>query len=106
MLNQNRQTMQKFVFTQILHFSIKTDDFYEDIKQDLNKQFDTSNFEENNRFNQKVLDKFKIESGHNIPIEFVGLRAKSFNKKLEFNNNEYMNKVIQKGTPKQKINKL
>jgi hypothetical protein len=37
MLNQNRQTMQKFVFTQILHFSIKTDDFYEDIKQDLNK---------------------------------------------------------------------
>jgi len=92
--------------TDSLFLEIKTEDFYKDICLDIEKWFDTSNFEENNnyhikRVNGKVLGKFKIESGDNIPIEFVGLRSKTYNIKLE---NE-LNKVAQKGTPKHKINK-
>ena len=61
---------------------IKTEDFYEDIANDVEKWFDTLNYD-NNRplpiyMNKKVMCLFKDELGGKIIIEFVGLRAKTY----------------------------
>ena len=66
----------------IMH--IKTDDFYKDISADVDKWFDTSNFNKNdNRTleigkNKKVLGKFKDEIGGKMMTKFVALRAKTY----------------------------
>ena len=66
----------------IMH--IKTDDFYKDINNDVDKWFDTSNYDENvNRpleigKNKKVIGKFKDELGGKIMTEFCALRAKAY----------------------------
>ena len=65
----------------IIH--IKTEDFYEDIANDDEKWFDTSNYDENDR-RSLSLDKnkkaifFKDELGGKIMKEFVALRAKTY----------------------------
>ena len=64
----------------IIH--IKTEDFYEDIANDVEKWFDTLNYD-NNRplpiyMNKKVIGLFKDELGGKIMKEFVGLRAKTY----------------------------
>ena len=62
---------------------IKTDHFYKDINNDVNKWFDTSNYSNNlNRplkggINKKVIGKFKDELGRKLLTEFVGLIAKT-----------------------------
>ena len=67
---------------------IKTDDFYKDISDDVNKWFDTSNFNKNDNRplgtgkNKKVLGKFKDELGGKIIAEFCALRAKAYAYKL------------------------
>ncbi len=66
-----------------LMLMIKTEDFYEDIKNDIDKWFDTSNFPENNKFGIKPTNKmklgcFKIETADKIVPEIVGLRAKMY----------------------------
>ena len=63
---------------------IKTEDFHEDIADDVEKQFDTSNYtKDDNRllpvgWNKKVINLFKDELGGKIMKEFVGLRAKTW----------------------------
>ena len=63
---------------------IKTEDFYKDIANDVEKWFDTSNYDENDKRplpigkNKKVIGLFKDELGGKIMIEFVGLRAKAY----------------------------
>ena len=63
---------------------IKTEDFYKDISNDVNRWFDTSNFNRNdNRSletgkNMKVIGKFKDELGGKILTEFCALRAKTY----------------------------
>ena len=63
---------------------IKTDDFYKDINNDVDKCFDTSNFDKNDNRpleidkNKKVLGKFKDEHGGKIMTKFVALRAKIY----------------------------
>ena len=69
--------------TDSLFIEINTDDFYNDIKDDIQKWFDTSNFADNNVFNipkvnEKVLGTFKIETGSKVIKEFVGIRAKMY----------------------------
>ena len=65
----------------IMH--IKTDYFYKDIRANVNKCFDTSNFNTNDNRpldigrNKKVLGKFKDELGGKIMTKFVALRAKT-----------------------------
>jgi len=62
----------------ILWFNeIHTEDFFEDIREDIKKKFDTSNFENSKlpRLNKKVPGMFKDEAGGKIVSEFVGLRA-------------------------------
>ena len=66
----------------IMH--IKTDDFYQDINNDIDKWFDTSNYDKNDnrpleiRKNKKVLGKFKDEIVGKIMTKFVALRAKTY----------------------------
>ena len=63
---------------------IKTEHFHEDIADDVEKQFDTSNYtKDDNRllpvgWNKKVINLFKDELGGKIMKEFVGLRAKTW----------------------------
>ena len=61
---------------------IKTEDFYEDIAHDIEKRFDTSNYECNRPLptgkNKKVIGLMKDELGGNIMEEFVVLRPKAY----------------------------
>ena len=68
--------------TDSLLYEIKTNDFYDDMKINLDK-FDTSNFQLNNRYNiplvnEKVLGLMKDENAGEIFEEFVGLRSKLY----------------------------
>ena len=66
----------------IIH--IKTEDFYKNIPNDVEKWFDKSNYDEDDKRllligkNKKVIGLFKDEFGGKITIEFVGLRAKTY----------------------------
>ena len=66
----------------IIH--IKTEDFFEDIANDVEKWFDTSNYDENNKSlppigkNKKVIGLFKDELGGKCTKEFARLRAKTY----------------------------
>ena len=72
---------------------IKTDYFYKDISNDVDKWFDTSNFDaDDNRplpvgKNKKVIGKFKDELGGKIMSEIWALKAKTYAFKLD-NGNE------------------
>ena len=71
-----------------LMLMVKTEDFYEDIKPDIDKWFDTSKFPENNIFGIKPMNGFKlgcfkIETIDNIVSEFIGLRSKMLNYLIE-----------------------
>ena len=62
--------------------NIKTNDFYKDIANDVDKRFDSSNYEENRPLptgkNKKVIGLMKDESGGKIITEFVTLRPKTY----------------------------
>src|SRR5690606_10018737 len=66
-----------FTDTDSLMYEIKTEDVYEDIKNDLDK-FDTSDFPKDHilfsEVNKKVIGKFKDEACGKQITEFVGLR--------------------------------
>ena len=63
---------------------IKTEDFFEDISNDVERWFDTSNYDKNDKRplpigkNKKVPGLFKDELGGRIVIEFVGIRPKTW----------------------------
>ena len=63
---------------------IITEDFFEDIADDVRIMFDKSNFHENDKRplpigkNKKTPGLFKLELGGKIIIEVVGLRAKTW----------------------------
>ena len=63
---------------------IKTKGFYEDIADDVEKQFDISNYDELDKRslpigkNKKVIGLFIDDLGGKIMKEFVALRAKSY----------------------------
>ena len=64
----------------IMH--IKTEDFYKDIANDVERWFDTSNYDEkdNRRLpigkNKKIIGKFKDELGGKTMAEFLHLEQK------------------------------
>ena len=78
--------------TDSLIYEIKTDDFYNDIAEDVESKFDTSEFNKDhpaiNDFgfkvgvNKKVIGMFKDEAGGKQIEEFVGLRSKLYSYKL------------------------
>ena len=57
-------------------------DIYKDIAEDVEKRFDTSNYEIDRPFpkgkNEKVIGLMKDELGGQIMKEFFGLRAKTY----------------------------
>ena len=65
---------------------ILTEDFYKDIANDVERWFDTSNYDENKTgkrlllicMNTNVLGLFKDELGGKIMTEFVGIRPKTY----------------------------
>ena len=62
--------------------NIKTEDFYKDIVNDVEKKFDTSNYEIDRPLptgkNKKVIGLMKDELGGKIITEFITLRPKAF----------------------------
>ena len=75
--------------TDSFFFLVKTDDFYKDISNDIEKWFDTSNYSKDNDIplqkgiNKKVLGKFKDELAAKIMSELCILRAKCYAYKLD-----------------------
>ena len=63
---------------------VETDDFYENIANDVDKWFDTSKYDKNENRplpigkNKKVIGKFKDELNGKIMIEFIALRVKTY----------------------------
>ena len=77
-----------FMDTDSLVIHIKTEDFYEDIANDVEKWFDSSNYDECNSVendkrplpigkNKKIIGLFKDELGGEIMKEFIWLRTKT-----------------------------
>ena len=62
--------------------NIKTEDFYKDVANDVEKRFDTSNYEVDRPLsigkNKKVIGLMKDELGGKIIMEFVTLRPKTY----------------------------
>lgn len=77
--------------TKILVYQIKTDVFYIDIKPDLNKYFDTSDYHANNIYDFPCINKIKKlwyckdENNGKIFTEFVGSRSKMYAMNVENN---------------------
>ena len=80
-LNQSMEIEQDYVI-QILIALIFTEDFFEDISNDVEAWYDTSNYDENDKRllpigkNKKIIGLFKDELGGRIMKEFCALRAK------------------------------
>ena len=78
--------------TDSLDIHIKTDDFYKDIASDVERLFDTSNYNKNDNRplpvgkNKKVIGMFKDEIGGKIMPEFCALTAKTYTFKLDDDN--------------------
>lgn len=78
--------------TDSLIYKISTNDFYNDIKDNINK-FDTSNYTPKNPYsmplvNKAVLGAFKDEAKGNPILEFVGLRPKLYDYVVAKQNND------------------
>ena len=71
-----------YVDTDSFITNIKTEDFYKDIADDVEKRFDTSNYEVDRplptRKNKKVIGLMKDELGRKIMTKFVALRPKTY----------------------------
>jgi len=79
----NERIKLLYMDTDSLIMEIKTDDFYNDVKNSLIEQFDTSDYTKDNPYelplvNKKVLGKFKDELNNKILEEFVGFRSKLY----------------------------
>ena len=70
-----------YIDTDSFIMNIKTEDFYKDIANDVEKRFDTSNYEVDRPLstgnNKKVIGLMKDELGGKIITEFVALRPKT-----------------------------
>ncbi len=73
-----------FTDTDSLCYEIQTDDVYKDIKNDVDKWYDTSNYDKDHPSglysgkNKKVIGYCKDECGGKFIIEFVGPKPKSY----------------------------
>ena len=79
---------------------IKTEDFFEDISNDVEKWFDTSNYNKKSKIlilmgKKKVPGLFKDELEGKIITEFVALRRKTYSY-LDDNCNEHKKLKVQK----------
>ena len=74
----------------IIH--IQTEDLYEDIADDVEKRFDTSNYNSKRPLptekKKEVFILMKDELGEKIMIRFVGLRPKTYSYLIDDGNND------------------
>lgn len=88
-----------FTDTDSLTYQIKTDDLYQDMLEDQDL-FDTSNYPREHPLyssaNQKVIGKFKDETGGLPIVEWVGLRAKMYSMVTEGGKEKKTGKGIKK----------
>ena len=94
--------------TDSLCYEIETEDFYEDISNDVEEGFDTSNFPKDHSSgiqgkNKKVPGMMKDETGGKIIEGFIGLRAKLDSYKMFEGKEEKKCKGIKKCVVKNKI---
>ena len=88
---------------------IKTEDFFEDISNDVEKWFDTSNYNKKDKIplpigkNKKVPGLFKDELGGKIITEFVALRPKAYAYLDDYGNDHKKAKGTKKCVIKQKL---
>ena len=88
---------------------IKTENFFEDISNDVEKWFDTSNYDKNDKRplpigkNKKVPGLFKDELGGKIITEFVALRPKAYAYLDDYGNDHKKAKGTKKCVIKQKL---
>ena len=88
---------------------IKTEDFFEDVSNDVKKLFDTANCNVNDKrslpigVNKKVPGLFKDELGGKIMTEFVALRAKAYSYLDDDGNEHKKSKGTKKYVIKQKL---
>ena len=81
---------------------IKTEDFYKDIASDVERLFDTSNYDKKDERplpigkNKKVIGLFKEELWGKIVTEFCTLRAKAYAYKLDDDTEHKKGKGIKK----------
>lgn len=79
----DRKVELLYTDTDSLLYEIETEDFYNDIKKDVNDKFVTSDFSIDNQYslplkNKKVLGMMKMECCNQTISEFIGLRAKIY----------------------------
>ena len=108
MLNQITNTMQKYAtwiqIAFIIH--IKTEDVYEDIADDVEKRFQTSNYEINRPSSigkNKVIGLMKDELGRKIMTKFLILRPNTFFYLIDYSSSDNKAKGIKKCVIKQRL---
>ena len=95
--------------TDSLIFLVKTDDFYKDISNDIEKWFDTSAYSKDidrplqKGINKMVIGKFKDELAGKIITKFCGLRAKCYSYKLDDDTEEKKAKGVKEYMIKRQI---
>ena len=91
-----------YMNTDSLILFIKTEDFYEDIADDVEKRFDTSNYEADRPLpmgkNKKEIELMKHELGGKIMTEFVALMPKTYAYAIDVDKDNEIKKA--KGTKK------
>ena len=93
-----------YMDTDIFVIHIKTEDFCKDINNDVERWFDTSNYDKNDNRplpigkNKKVIGMSKDELGGKITTEFCALRAKAYSFLIDdYSDEDYeKNKIINK----------
>ena len=87
--------------------NIKTEDFYEDIANNVEIRFDTSNYEVNRPLpkgkNKKVIGLMKDELGGKIMTEFAALRPKTYSYLMDDGNSDKKAKGTKKRLMKRVI---
>ena len=95
-----------FTDTDSLCYRIQTEDFYEDIAEDVPKWFDTCNYPKGHPIggpNKKVLGMMKDEAGGKSISEFVGLRCKLYAYKMDDGKADKKCKGVKKSVVKNSI---
>ena len=89
--------------------NIFTEDFFEDINNDVERWFDTSNYDKNDKrplqigVNKKVIGMFKDELGGKIMKEFCALRAKTYTYLMDDDSEKEKTKEIKKCVIKRRL---
>ena len=95
-----------FTDTDSLCYRIQTEDFYEDISEDVPKWFDTSNYPKGHPIgdvNKKVLGMMKDKAAGKTISKFVGLRSKLYAYKMDDEKADKKCKGVKKAVVKNSI---